>query len=302
MLDVASDLVAIRRGPWAQAAVYLRPQGPGDWTARLLASDTPDGIDKVVRGEADVAIVNPSGPLTVAYRGKGIYREPQPVRVISVLPSYDQLVFGVKAEAGVSTVEEIFEKRLPLRISMRGQADHSTHFVVRDVLEAIGTSWDELKSWGGRLIYQAGMATDENRSGSAARGEIDGLFDEGVHHVMEVLKNNAWSVLSLREETIEKLEVMGYRRALITRKEFPYLSADVPTIDFSGWPIFCHEKTGDDLVTAFCTAFDARGPQIPHEYAGGLPVERMCFDTPEGPLDVPLHPAAERFWRARGYI
>jgi len=25
-------------------------------------------------------------------------------------------------------------------------------------------------------------------------------------------------------------------------------------------------------------------------------------DTPEGHLEVPLHPAAERFWRERGYI
>jgi TRAP-type uncharacterized transport system substrate-binding protein len=28
----------------------------------------------------------------------------------------------------------------------------------------------------------------------------------------------------------------------------------------------------------------------------------MCRDTIEGPLTIPLHPAAERFWRERGYL
>jgi TRAP-type uncharacterized transport system substrate-binding protein len=28
----------------------------------------------------------------------------------------------------------------------------------------------------------------------------------------------------------------------------------------------------------------------------------MCRDTPAGPLNIPLHPAAERFWRKLGYL
>jgi TRAP-type uncharacterized transport system substrate-binding protein len=28
----------------------------------------------------------------------------------------------------------------------------------------------------------------------------------------------------------------------------------------------------------------------------------MCRDTLEGPLDIPLHPAAESFWREQGYL
>lgn len=33
-----------------------------------------------------------------------------------------------------------------------------------------------------------------------------------------------------------------------------------------------------------------------------LPVSQMVVGSPEAPLDIPLHPAAERFWRERGYI
>ena len=35
---------------------------------------------------------------------------------------------------------------------------------------------------------------------------------------------------------------------------------------------------------------------------GPLPLADMCRDSPQTPLDVPFHPAAERFWRERGYL
>ena len=33
-----------------------------------------------------------------------------------------------------------------------------------------------------------------------------------------------------------------------------------------------------------------------------LPLDRMCQDTPEGPLYAPLHQAAEAYWREHGYL
>jgi len=35
---------------------------------------------------------------------------------------------------------------------------------------------------------------------------------------------------------------------------------------------------------------------------GPLPLDRMCIDVPDAPMDVPLHPAAQRFWRECGYL
>ena len=56
-------------------------------------------------------------------------------------------------------------------------------------------------------------------------------------------------------------------------------------------------------MRAFCEALDARRDTIPSdEGTPPLPVHLMCKDTREGPLDIPLHPAAEAFWRERGYL
>ena len=46
----------------------------------------------------------------------------------------------------------------------------------------------------------------------------------------------------------------------------------------------------------------ARKHNIPWEGEGPLPVERMCQDAADTPIDVPLHPAAERYWRKCGFL
>ena len=51
-----------------------------------------------------------------------------------------------------------------------------------------------------------------------------------------------------------------------------------------------------------CAAIEARKHLIPWQGDGPLPVERMCKDSHETPMDVPLHPAAEKFWKSQGYI
>jgi hypothetical protein len=47
---------------------------------------------------------------------------------------------------------------------------------------------------------------------------------------------------------------------------------------------------------------EERKALVPWQGNGPLPLEKMCRDTLEGPLGIRLHPAAERFWRARGYL
>jgi TRAP-type uncharacterized transport system substrate-binding protein len=101
---------------------------------------------------------------------------------------------------------------------------------------------------------------------------------------------------------LARLESAGLRRGLIERKYFPKLAADVRTLDFSGWPIYTHRDTSDGMVTDFCRALDESKERIPWAEEAPLPLAQMVRDTPEGHLEVPLHPAAERVWRERGYL
>jgi len=73
-------------------------------------------------------------------------------------------------------------------------------------------------------------------------------------------------------------------------------------VDFSGWPVFCLESTPDNMVRAFCAGLDNRKDRIPWYGEGPMRLDLMVKDTKEAPMLIPLHPAAEVFWRERGYL
>jgi TRAP-type uncharacterized transport system substrate-binding protein len=133
-------------------------------------------------------------------------------------------------------------------------------------------------------------------------GRTDAIFDEGADEWLDAALASGLKALPLRESTVARLEKLGYRRGVLDRARFPSLPNDVATIDFSGWPIFVHSDLPDARVRAVCEALEQRFSRIPVEGSRPAEIERMCRDTPEGPHMIPLHSAAERFWRARGYI
>jgi TRAP-type uncharacterized transport system substrate-binding protein len=302
MLEVASELVNRRDWPYLQARVSLREQGSGEWPVNLFASDSPAALHEVASGKVQFAIINPSMILKLAALGSSPFKEPIALRSIAVLPSCDQMLFAVKQETGLKSITDIRERRFPLKVSLRGQPDHSLHIIVNHLMAAAGFSFDDIVSWGGEVRYDAGMAYGPKRIGAVQRDEIHAIFDEGASTWGNMALELGMTFLSLDENLLQRLETAGLRRGLIKRKNFPRLADDVATLDFSGWPIYTHPDTSEALVTDFCRALKASKDRIPWAEEGPLPLDRMVQDSAEGHLEVPLHPAAERFWRECGYI
>ena len=302
MLEVASELVGRKDWPYLQASVSLREQGSAEWPVTFFASDSPATIHEVVSGKVQIAIINPSMILKLAALGSRPFKGPLPVRSIAVLPSADRIAFAVRRETGLSSLAEIRERRFPLRVSLRGQRDHSLHSIVDEALSAAGFTLDDLAAWGGEVRYDAGMPYAANRIGAAERGEIDAIFDEGVSAWGHMALEMGMTFLALDGILLERLEAAGMRRSLLRQEDFPGLDRDVPTLDFSGWLIYTRAEAPDGLIADFCDALEASKARIPWAREGPLPLAQMVRDSAEGHLEVPLHPAAERTWRERGYL
>ena len=306
MLQVASSLVAEREWRYRQAKVTLREQGGHGPEVCFFGDDSPGGIEAVGRGEVHIATVNPATVLALAARGKGPFKKPLPLRTIAVVPSLDQLGFAVSQESGLTSLYDIRKRRYPLKLSLRGQKNHSIHIVVKEVLAAVGTSIEDILAWGGRISYDEGNMDDPHgfraRVAAVKRGETDAIFDEALNLWVNLASESGMRFLSLEDSLLKELEALGLRRGTIEKAEFSKLPRDVTTIDFSGWPVYTLASAPDELITSFCRGLMESRDSIPWQGEGPLPLERMCRDTPEGPLAVPLHSAAERFWRECGYL
>jgi TRAP-type uncharacterized transport system substrate-binding protein len=160
----------------------------------------------------------------------------------------------------------------------------------------------DIVSWGGEIHRHPNVPWNEPKA--VERGEIDAIFDEAVANWAPAALEVGMRIVSLDEPVLQKLEAMGFRRARVSRGQYPDLprDVDVMTLDFSGWAVFTSAAVADELVTTICAALEARRDRIPWEGEGPLPLDRMCIDAEEAPLPAPLHPAAERFWRAQGYL
>jgi TRAP-type uncharacterized transport system substrate-binding protein len=303
MLETLSELVAANQWLDKQVMIYSRPQGDSKWRTKFYASDGPDSVDMVASGEADIAICNPGGVLGMALRGRGPYKKPLPLRALMVIPQLDQLGFAVTPQTGLKTLGDLKRLRYPLRVSLRGQPDHSVHMICNHVLSAYGMTLDDIVSWGGKVLYDEGMPNGPNRLGAVERGEIDAVWDEALPRFAAKAIKMGMRFLPVDEPQLQSLEADGLMRAAITDKEYPGLGPDVWSIDFSGWPVFCLESADEEMIYKFCAGLDARADRIPWENGDGpLPLKRLCKGGPDGELYLPLHKGAERYWRERGYL
>jgi TRAP-type uncharacterized transport system substrate-binding protein len=302
VLEAASQLVETSTWKYKQSMVTMRVQGDEAQAITILASDAPPALEEVASGRADIAIINPTSVLTEAYLGKGPFTKPMPFRVITVMPSYDQLLFGVTAASGITSLRDIKEKKYPLKVSLRGQRDHSVHMVVDQVLAAAGFTLDDIRSWGGEVRYDNGLPDMPTRIGAIERGEIDAIFDEAVIRWADDASRLGMRILPLDDGILSDMEALGFRRGVLDKASHPGLPEDVPTLDFSGFAVYTRADVPDDVVRDFCAAIEARRDLMPIEDGTPVPLEMMAKDSPEGPLDVPLHPAAEAYWGERGYL
>ena len=185
MLEVASFMMTEWDWPYRHVTIDIKSQGDELGAFRLFGANRPDSIREVFERKVDISILNPAAILSMAYRGVGLFSEPMQVALIAVMPHYDQLAFAVRDSSGLMSLNDIREKRFPLRLSVRGSQDECTTRLVEKVLNVHGFGYKDILSWGGNVSYDQPMPSQAppNRASRIDRvrtGELDAIFEEGV--------------------------------------------------------------------------------------------------------------------------
>jgi TRAP-type uncharacterized transport system substrate-binding protein len=276
--------------------------GSGDaFTPALrMAPGSPALAHAVAKGDLDMAFVNPSGMLTQAYRGTGLYKEPLPLRVIASYPSWDRFVAAVHPRLGITSLAELKEKKPALRISVREDASHSTRVLLEQLLPPYGFTLADMESWGGSLQLN-GPPGDARRLEGIRDGSIDIVFDEGIPTWLDLALECGMKPLELEDSVLTQMEAIGWRRVALPKSRYPLLDRDIQTIDYSGWPLYTRESFSEEMAYKVCGAIADRAEYIVWEdsYTG---IAQLGTQTEATPLDVPLHPGAERWFQEHGYL
>ena len=263
-------------------------------------------LKAVAQRRVSLAWINPSVAATMAFRGKGPFPKPLPLRVIAVFPSYDVMGFAVHESTGITSLAQIKERRIPLRLSTgqttpRALVSHPTMFTVQAVMKAAGFTLADIRKWGGK-IQSVSRPSHPDRRAAIENGAINAVFDEGIKSWGQTALDHRFRYLPVEGKIMQRLVTIGYRPAAVPKARFRGMPEDVQTVDFSGWPMVVHIDMPEDVAYALCEAIEARRDLIPTDNYKPLDVAQLCANDGETPCDVPFHPGAERFYRERGYL
>ena len=252
----------------------------------------------------DFGFGNPVGLSRMAYLGRGFYNKKIPLRAIGVFPTWDRLIFAVRKDIGIQSIEDIKKRRYPLRISTRRKGKlQTTLYVIEEVLKAYGISLRDIERWGGKIM-EATSPGSPDRKDHIRSGKADAVFDEGVKSWGPTALQSGMRFLPIDDTALGKLEKIGFPSAMLTRKHYPQMNEDIRTVDFSGWTYFCHADLPSEIAYNMAKAVDLCYKQIPVDHFDKRPMtmREFCRGGEAGQLNIPLHPGAKKYFRERGYL
>lgn len=248
-------------------------------------------------------------------RGKGFSEKPLRLRSMCVFPHEDQLALAVRKDLGISSIRQLKEQQVPLRISTAPtHLGHPAGWVLDMLLAEYGMEIEDFERWGGSVTYgdrQPNLLEKVpegriDRVTAMKSGALNAVFDEALMTLpwKEVADAVDLTFLPIEAEVLKALESKyGIRGKPIPKGSLRGVAEDVPAIDFTGWILYCHQDLPDDLVYLTLQGLEQQRVQIesmfkPHQ---GL-TSPIDLSTMHKGAELPLHPGAERFYRERGYI
>jgi TRAP-type uncharacterized transport system substrate-binding protein len=253
----------------------------------------------------DIAYVNPSALVAMAYLGKGYYKKKMPLRVLGCFPSWDRIALVVSKDLGLKSLREVAERKIPLRVSTRmSGVNNGTYYTVATILAFYGLSFAEIKRWGGR-VQECGRPFSPERMKAITKRSIDAVFDEGVSTPggwLDQALDSGYEIIPIERAIVKQLEQLGYTRTVLPKSRYPQLKDDALTIDYSGWALATHRWLPNAVAYAAIQTIDERQSVIPVDDDQPLEMRNLCRTTEKCPLQIPLHPGAAKYYREKGYL
>ena len=143
-------------------------------------------------------------------------------------------------------------------------------WTVEQVMKWYGFSYDDVNSWGGRVLFPGPAVVGVPM---VRRGEGNAIFQEGVHDESweELADARPMRCLELAEGAVAHMEdTFGYDRAIIPKGRLKGIERDLLTLSFRRLAVVLPcRSSGGDRLSAGADKYGAQGPDPP-------PLTRTC--------------------------
>lgn len=198
---------------------------------------------------------------------------------------------------GNDTLEKALKSDKPARIVMK-PAGSSVPVVADMLIEAIGTSRDDIKSRGGEFIQVAA-----NQIPAVIRdGRADLYFEVAIpgHPTLtEVTLTNEMRFLAFPDDAIAKLAQKGLQPAPVL-KWFKGIEKPVPAVDL-GTVLIAHKDLPDETAYRITKILAENAEEMGKAHKAWLRFKPED-GAKEAKRGIPLHPGSERYFKEKGWM
>ena len=217
------------------------------------------------------------------------------IRGVSFIYSDSAFHFLVNERLGISSIEEIREKKYPLHLSViyRGSL---MEIASKAALEAYGMSYQDIESWGGKIFFLS-LRTSLAMMKDGRIDAISVTVQFPQTSITEASLRQDLRILPLTEQAIEYANTkLGTYRSKIPAGTYSFVKTDIPTFSDTCVLIANAEVEEERVYEVIGAIF--KNLDYLHKVHRALSTLTPS-DMPRV-NDLPLHPGAQRFYREKG--
>jgi TRAP transporter TAXI family solute receptor len=270
---------------------------PGSDVEVAPISGSITNIPLIVKGDADIAYTF-SVITSWAWNGIGPY-EGKPIKDFRVLLGHFDtywISLALRAETGITSIEQIKDKKYPLKLCTGDRATIPFH-TTRHIFAEYGMPVETLESWGGKIIQTTWPHIVDLIKDKMADGVL-WVNTPGHPTWSELAMSRELNFLPLGPAQLKNLAAKyGYSASILPKGSFKNVSKDVPSLGFGTILITKYDKPDDvayAITKAVCGGVDK------------LKAAHKMFDAFEPKdswrgFEAYLHPGSEKFFREKNW-
>jgi len=279
----------------------VRAGYPGSFVTYQTSGGGLANVGIVSKGGAELGIVH-NVELKAAVQGSAPFKSPVTnLRAIAYLYNWApmQLIMNKKFanKYGINNVADLVREKPPVRFAVNTRGN-MVQEVNKEILSAYGVSYDDVKSWGGQILY----AASKEQGDFLGDGRID-MFGNGVFapHKSIIKASRVVDVIML-ELSVEASQKVANKTGadpyIVKQESYAWLNKDIRTVALGAELVVndsMSEQIAYDITKTLVENIDKmRGV---HKSMKSLTPEMMASQNV-----IQYHPGAIRYYKEVGLI